>query len=124
MIARWLLVAMFLCLAVSPVVADIWSPSTWMSQGSKQKNVSVSKSNKKSSSKSSGVTGHKAIQGLTSAPHDFLTKTKSIISPGKSSKSKKSQLNKSTQSKDQKPSMFKSMFSPEPPPPPQTVKEA
>lgn len=120
MLARWLLLALLAWLSAGAALrADIWSPSTWLAKGSK-KSVSVSKSAKKNTR---ATTGHKAgggvVQGLASTPHDFLARSREIMSPGKSKASsvsvKKNAANK--------PSLLKSMFTPEPPPPPQTVKE-
>jgi hypothetical protein len=125
--ARRMFLALFLGFAAAaPAWADIWSPSTWISKGnSKKSNVSVSKTHKKAGQSLTGhIPGASAMQGLTSTPHDFLVKSKEIISPNKA-KPKKSTtvVKKNSSSKNEKPSLFKSMFSPEPPPPPQTVKE-
>jgi hypothetical protein len=116
---------LFALASAAPAAADLWSPSTWLAKGNTKKNVSVAKAQKKTSQSVTGrVPGAGAIHGLTSTPHDFLAKSKEIISPNKT-KPKKSAtvVRKNTSSKNEKPSLFKSMFTPEPAPPPQTVKE-
>ncbi len=125
--ARRMVLALFLGFAAAaPARGDIWSPSTWLSKGtSKKSTVSVSKTHKKAGQSLTGhIPGASAVQGLTSTPHDFLVKSKQILSPSKpTSKKSASVVKKSSSSKNEKPSLFKSMFTPEPPPPPQTVKE-
>jgi hypothetical protein len=121
--ARWGLLVMTVWLSAGSVVlADIWSPSTWLGKGNK-KSVSVSKSSKKTNHRP--ATGHKPasgmVQGLASTPHDFLAKSREIISPSKGKPSNNSVSVKKNSSS--KPSLLKSMFAPEPPPPPQTVKD-
>jgi len=124
---RWMILTVFLGFAAAtPVSADIWSPSTWMAKGNNKKsNVSVSKTHKKSGQNLTGhVPGASTMQGLVSTPHDFLAKSKQIISPTKATPQKSATVVKKNHgSKNEKPSLFKSMFTPEQPPPPQTVKE-
>ncbi len=129
-------ILVLLCWGLVPLAAqaDVWSPSTWIpSTSSKSKNVSVAKSHKKSGSKTS-TTGRKpgdnSLMGLTSTPHDFLQRSKSVISPTKSKKASNTRTVSRTtstsknSSNGKKPSLLHSMFAgPEPPPPPQTVKE-
>lgn len=123
---RWVLLAVAVIAWVSAgslAQADIWSPSTWLAKGNSKKNVSVSKASKKTSHQ---TTGHKpsgnVIQGLANTPHDFLARSRELMSPPKQKPSNNSvSVKKNSTSK---PSIIKQMFGPpEPPPPPQTVKD-
>ena len=130
MITRWtfcaiLLASISLSSFGATAMADIWSPSTWFSQpGGKKSSVSVAKAHKKAST-SQNLTGRRpsnsSTPGLATTSHDFLEKTRTIMAPAKPKKPVTA--TKKAAAKNDKPSVLKSMFRPEPPPPPQTVKE-
>lgn len=122
---RWVLLTIGVVVwlsAGSLVQADIWSPSTWLAKGNSKKNVSVSKASKKNNRQ---TTGHKSassmVHGLASTPHDFLARSRELMAPPKSKPAGNTvSVKKNSPSK---PGLFKQMFAPEPPPPPQTVKD-
>ena len=60
---------------------------------------------------------------MSNSTKRLASNTKDMLTPKKSSSRDTKVVQSSKTSREQKPGFFKSMFSPEPPPPPKTIKE-
>ncbi len=123
-IARTLLVISSLLVfqgLTAQAASEASSGGSWLPFGN---SASKPAKTRKVSSKSSSPS---AVTNLSNGTKNLVTSTKNILTPKKQPSVRKSgtaglQVAKGAKSAD-KPGFFKSMFHPEPPPPPKTIKE-
>ena len=97
------------------------SRDNWFSFGSNSDSKAAK--TKKVSNASSTTTSPSVIKQMADAPKRLVSNTKSMLTPKSKPAEKSVPIPTAKNPKESQQGFFKSMFNPDPPPPPQTIKE-
>jgi hypothetical protein len=120
--ALLLLIAM--TFAAAPAAAESSSMGRWFSFGKGKPNAQAKTTNASGTSKS--IKTPQVVTKMTDGTKRLVSNTANVFTPGKTTTTRKSGTTgfvKAQKPPQEKQGFFKSMFNPEPPPPPKTVKE-